>query len=85
MAVHDAAYIAITRLHGAYPCLEETASRYITHVPVGDETGFDLTAYTARVWERNNRSYVAVCAPYVTRCYDARVLVQYTEALDCAF
>ncbi|KAI5017303.1 hypothetical protein ZWY2020_042191, partial [Hordeum vulgare] len=85
MAVHDAANIAITRLHGAYPHLGESAFRYISYVRVGDETGFDLTAYTARVRERKDRSYVAVCAPYMMRRYDARVLVQYTEALDRVF
>ncbi|KAI5012929.1 hypothetical protein ZWY2020_025195, partial [Hordeum vulgare] len=85
MAVHDASYIAITRLRGAYPHLQESAFRYIPHVPAGDETGSDLTAYTASVRERNDRSYVVVYAPYVTRRYDARVLVQYTEALDRAF
>ncbi|KAI4991401.1 hypothetical protein ZWY2020_039772, partial [Hordeum vulgare] len=85
MAVHDAAYIAITRLRGAYPHVEESAFRYIPHAPAGDETGSDLTTYTASVRKRNDRSYVAVCAPYVTRRYGARVLMQYTEPLDRAF
>ncbi len=85
MAVHDAAYIAITRLRGAYPHLEESPFRYIPHAPAGDETGSDLTAYASDVRERSDRSYVAVCAPYVTRRYDARILVQYTEAMDRAF
>ncbi|KAI5021624.1 hypothetical protein ZWY2020_058354, partial [Hordeum vulgare] len=85
MAVHDAAYIAITRLRGVYPHLEQSAFRYIPYVPAGDETGSDLTAYTTRVRERNDRSYAAVCTPYVTRRHDTRVLVKYTEALDHAF
>ncbi|KAI5013045.1 hypothetical protein ZWY2020_027999, partial [Hordeum vulgare] len=85
MAVHDASYMAITRLRGAYPHLEETVFRYIPHAPAGDETWSDLIAYTASLRERNDRSYVAVSAPYVTHPYDARVLVQSTEALDRAF
>ena len=85
MAIHDAAYIAITRLRGAYPHLEESPFRYILHAPAGDETGSDLTAYASDVRERSDRSYVAVCAPCMTRRYDARVLVQYTEAMDRAF
>ncbi|KAI4994158.1 hypothetical protein ZWY2020_029206 [Hordeum vulgare] len=62
MAVHDAAYIAITRLRGAYPHLEESPFRSIPHAPAGDETGCDLTAYASDVRERSDRSYVAVCA-----------------------
>ena len=67
MAVHDAAYTAIARLHGEHNSrLEETAFRYIPYAPAGDET----------------RYYTAVCTPYVLRRYDPQVLVQYTQALD---
>ncbi|KAE8776320.1 hypothetical protein D1007_51080 [Hordeum vulgare] len=76
---------AFKMLYGDWEEAYNRIPRYIPHAPAGDETGSDLTAYASDVRERNDRSYVAVCAPYVTRRCDARILVQYTEAMDRAF
>ena len=70
MAVHDATFTAITCLHREHPCLEETGFRYIPYVPTGDETGSDSAAFTHLVRQRNDRSYTAVCTPYVSHHYD---------------
>jgi hypothetical protein len=64
--VLSAAFVAITRLRGELPRLEDIGFRYIPYVPAGDETGF----------------YTAVCTPYVARRYDPHYLLRYTEAMD---
>ena len=46
--------------------MDASEFRYIPYAPAGDATGY----------------YTAVCAPYESRRYDPRVLIQYTQALD---
>jgi hypothetical protein len=42
MAVHDAAYAAIVRLHGEHPRLEETGFRYLLYTTATEESGNPL-------------------------------------------
>ncbi|KAE8798563.1 40S ribosomal protein S5-1 [Hordeum vulgare] len=69
-------YDRIDQLQAQIYDLQYQNCEYIPYAPAGDETGSDLIAYTAHVRERNDRSYVVVCAPYMTRRYDTRVMVQ---------
>ena len=66
MALHDAAYSAITQLRGQHASLDASEFRYIPYAPTGDATGH----------------YTAICAPYERCRYDPQVLIQYTQALD---
>ena len=59
MAVHDAAYAAISHLRGEHPHLDESGFCYIPYAPAGDESGY----------------YTTVCTLYVQRRYDLQVLV----------
>ena len=66
MAVHEAAYVAITHLRRQYPRLEDSGFRYFPYAPAGDDTRF----------------YEAICTPYVSHRYDPQYLVRYVEAMD---
>jgi hypothetical protein len=59
MAVHDAAFVAITRLRGELTGLEDTGFRYFPYVPTRDKTTY----------------YPAVCTPFMARRYDPQYLV----------
>ena len=59
MAVHDAAYAALTRLRGDRRHLDDSEFRYIPYPPAESETGY----------------YTAVCTPYSHRRYDPQVLI----------
>ena len=68
MAVHDAAYAALTRLRGDHRHLDDSEFRYIPYASDEGEGGY----------------YTAICTPYSRRRYDPQILIQYTEALDRA-
>ena len=68
MAVHDAAYTALTRLRGDHRHLDDSEFRYIPYPPAESEAGY----------------YTAVCTPYSHRRYDPQVLIQCVETLDRA-
>ena len=66
MAVHDAAYTALTRLRADCRHLDDSEFRYIPYPAAESETGY----------------YTAVCTPYSRRRYDPQVLIQCVETLD---
>ena len=75
MAVQDAAYAAIVRLHAANPSLEDSVYRYIPYTPAGVDTPANAEVLIPFAPQRTDRSYTAVCAPYMSRRYDPRVLM----------
>ena len=66
MAVHDAAYAALTRLRGDHRHLDDSEFRYIPYPSAESEVGY----------------YTVVCTPYPRRRYDPHILIQCTETLD---